>query len=105
MFDISENKSYDIAAYGFGKKIEQHGFEILSCVSARQGKKIFGNDPDITEVKPDFDLLADWIEKNPSGKVAARTKHCYVSMVMMMLHSSQDSIIHITVENRRIKYA
>ena len=32
MFDITENKSYDIAAYGFGKKIEQHGFEILSCV-------------------------------------------------------------------------
>ena len=30
MFDITENKSYDIAAYGFGKKIEQHGFEILS---------------------------------------------------------------------------
>ena len=71
MYDISENKSYDIAAYGFGKKTEQHGFEILSCVSAREGKKIFGNDPDITEVKPDFDLLADWITKNPSGKVAA----------------------------------
>ena len=52
MYDITTNKSYDIAAYGFGKKIEQHGFEILSCVSARQGKKIFGNDPDITEVKP-----------------------------------------------------
>ena len=58
MFDITENKSYDIAAHGFGKKIEQHGFEILSCVSARLGKKIFGNDPDITEVKPDFDVLA-----------------------------------------------
>ena len=71
MFDVSENKSYDIAAYGFGKKIEQHGFEILSCVSARQGKKIFGNDPDITEVKPEFDLLTDWVEKNPAGKVAA----------------------------------
>ena len=51
MYDITTNKSYDIAAYGFGKKIEQHGFEILSCVSAREGKKIFGNDPDITEVK------------------------------------------------------
>ena len=39
-------------------------------MSARQGKKIFGNDPDITEVKPDFDLLVTWITKNPSGKVA-----------------------------------
>ena len=46
MYDITTNKSYDIASYGFGKKIEQHGFEILSCVSAREGKKIFGNDPD-----------------------------------------------------------
>ncbi len=71
MYDISENKSYDIAAYGFGKKIEQHGFEILSCLSARQGKKIFGNDPDIVEVVPEFDILADWISKNPGGKVEA----------------------------------
>ncbi len=71
MYDITTNKSYDIAAYGFGTKIEQHGFEILSCVSAREGKKIFGNDPDITEVVPEFDILADWITKNPSGKVAA----------------------------------
>ena len=76
MYDITTNKSYDIASYGFGKKIEQHGFEILSCVSAREGKKIFGNDPDIVEVKPPFisegvDLLDDWVSKNPSGKVAA----------------------------------
>ena len=71
MYDLSETQSYQIAQYGFGKVIEQHGFSVLSCDNARLHKKIFGHDPDIQQIQPDFDVLTDWIEKNPDGKVAA----------------------------------
>ena len=71
MQDIATTQDARISQYSFGKSISQFGLTVYSCSSAREGKKIFGNDPDITEVKPEFDLLTDWVEKNPSGKVAA----------------------------------
>ena len=92
MWDPSENKTYAIAEYGFGKLIEQHGFDVLSCTGAREGKKIFGNDPDIEEIKPPFmddgtDLLSDWVKKNPKGLVAQQED-------LIRLYGLQDACIH-----------
>ena len=42
-------KDSRIAQYSFGRSISQFGVTVYSCTSAREGKKIFGNDPDPTK--------------------------------------------------------
>ena len=39
-------KDSRIAKYSFGRSISQFGMTVYSCTTAREGKKIFGNDPD-----------------------------------------------------------
>ena len=48
MYQLAETPDSRIAQYSFGKSISQFGMTVFSCSSARQGKKIFGNDPDPT---------------------------------------------------------
>ena len=62
-----------IAQYSFGRSISQFGVTVFSCTSARNGKKIFGNDPDpTTEIILDStdDIVTEHIKSNPNGKVA-----------------------------------
>ena len=62
-----------IAQYSFGRSISQFGLTVFSCTSAREGKKIFGNDPDpTTEIILDStdDIVTEHIKNNPNGKVA-----------------------------------
>jgi len=66
-------KDSRIAQYSFGRSISQFGVTVYSCVSARNGKKIFGNDPDpTTEIILDStdDIVTEHIKNNPNGKVA-----------------------------------
>ena len=54
--------------------LSQFGVTVYSCTNAREGKKIFGNDPDpTTDIILDSltDLVKAHIEANPDGKVAA----------------------------------
>ena len=66
-------KDSRIAQYSFGRSISQFGVTVFSCTSARNGKKIFGNDPDpTTEIILDStdDIVTEHIKSNPNGKVA-----------------------------------
>ena len=66
-------KDSRIAQYSFGRIISQFGVTVFSCTSARNGKKIFGNDPDpTTEIILDStdDIVTEHIKSNPNGKVA-----------------------------------
>ena len=66
-------KDSRIAQYSFGRSISQFGVTVYSCTSAREGKKIFGNDPDpTTEIILDStdDIVTEHIKNNPNGKVA-----------------------------------
>ena len=63
-----------IAQYSFGKSITQFGVTVYSCTNAREGKKIFGNDPDPTTdiiLDSTADIVSAHIAANPDGKVAA----------------------------------
>ena len=74
MYQLAETPDSRIAQYSFGKSISQFGMTVFSCSSARQGKKIFGNDPDpTTEIILDStaDIVSAHIAANPNGKVAA----------------------------------
>ena len=62
-----------IAQYSFGRSISQFGVTVYSCNSAREGKKIFGNDPDPEKeyvLDSQTDLVKAHIAANPNGKVA-----------------------------------
>ena len=48
MYQLAETQDSRIAQYSFGRSISQCGMTVFSCTSAREGKKIFGNDPDPT---------------------------------------------------------
>jgi len=67
-------KDSRIAQYSFGKSISQFGMTVYSCTTAREGKKIFGNDPDPAKeyvLDSQTDLVNAHIAANPDGKVAA----------------------------------
>ena len=69
----ANTKDSRIAQYSFGKSVSQFGMTVYSCSSAREGKKIFGNDPDpTTEIILDStdDIVTAHIKDNPDGKVA-----------------------------------
>ena len=72
MYLVNEQDSR-IAQYTFGKSISQFGLTVFSNTNAKQGKKIFGNDPDPTkEVVFDsaYDIIEKHIKANPKGKAA-----------------------------------
>ena len=46
MYQLANTPDHRIAQYTFGKSISQFGMTVFSCNKAREGKKIFGNDPD-----------------------------------------------------------
>ena len=48
MYQLANTPDHRIAQYTFGKSISQFGMTVFSCNKAREGKKIFGNDPDPT---------------------------------------------------------
>ena len=67
-------KDSRIAQYSFGRSISQFGMTVYSCTTAREGKKIFGNDPDPEKeyvLDSQTDLVGAHIAANPNGKVAA----------------------------------
>ena len=69
----ANTKDSRIAQYSFGKSVSQFGMTVYSCTSAREGKKIFGNDPDPTTeimVETQDDIISAHIANNPNGKVA-----------------------------------
>ena len=64
-------KDSRIAQYSFGRSISQFGVTVFSCTSARNGKKIFGNDPDpTTEIILDStdDIVTDISKAILTGK-------------------------------------
>ena len=74
MYQLANTPDHRIAQYTFGKSISQFGMTVFSCNKAREGKKIFGNDPDPEReyvLDSQTDLVKAHIEANPDGKVAA----------------------------------
>jgi len=67
--DPNQYKDYRIAQIGFGLEINQNEFNILSCTYAKEGKKIFGNDPDSLQYVANLDCIDKYIKENPNGKV------------------------------------
>ena len=73
MYQLAETQDSRIAQYSFGKSITQFGMTVYSCTNAREGKKIFGNDPDPVKeyvLDSQLDLVNAHMEKYPNGKVA-----------------------------------
>ena len=73
MQELATTQDARISQYSFGQSISQFGMTVYSCTSAREGKKIFGNDPDpTTEIILDStdDIVTEHIKNNPNGKVA-----------------------------------
>ena len=78
MYQFAETQDSRIAHYSFGSAITSHGLTVFSCTDAREGKKIFGNDPDPTkEVPLDTipDVLQEHIDNNPDG-IVAKNEDC-----------------------------
>ena len=74
MYQLAETQDSRIAQYSFGKSITQFGMTVYSCHNAREGKKIFGNDPDPVKeyvLDSQLDLVNDHMKKYPNGKVAS----------------------------------
>ena len=74
MQELATTPDARISAYSFGQSISQFGVTVYSCKSAREGKKIFGNDPDPTTeimVETQDDIISAHIANNPKGKVAS----------------------------------
>ena len=74
MQELATTKDSRIAQYSFGRSISQFGVTVYSCTSAREGKKIFGNDPDPVKeyvLDSQTELVKAHIAANPNGKVAA----------------------------------
>ena len=73
MQELATTQDARISQYSFGQSISQFGVTVYSCTSAREGKKIFGNDPDPTTeimVETQDDIISAHIANNPNGKVA-----------------------------------
>ena len=73
MQELATTQDARISQYSFGQSISQFGITVYSCTSAREGKKIFGNDPDPTTeimVETQDDIISAHIANNPNGKVA-----------------------------------
>ena len=73
MQELATTQDARISQYSFGQSISQFGMTVYSCTSAREGKKIFGNDPDPTTeimVETQDDIISAHIANNPNGKVA-----------------------------------
>ena len=73
MQELATTPDARISAYSFGQSISQFGVTVYSCKSAREGKKIFGNDPDPTKeiiLDSTDDIVTEHIKNNPNGKVA-----------------------------------
>ena len=74
MQELATTKDSRIAQYSFGRSISQFGLTVYSCATAREGKKIFGNDPDPVKeyvLDSQTELVKAHIAANPNGKVAA----------------------------------
>ena len=74
MQELATTQDARISQYSFGQSISQFGMTVYSCTSAREGKKIFGNDPDPEKeyvLDSQNDLVKAHIADNPNGKVAA----------------------------------
>ena len=74
MYQFAETQDSRIAHYSFGRSITQFGMTVFSTTDARQGKKIFGNDPDPVKEIPlitQSDVVQEHIDNNPKGIVAA----------------------------------
>ena len=74
MYQFAETQDSRIAHYSFGRSISQFGMTVFSTTDARQGKKIFGNDPDPIKEIPlitQSDVVQEHIDNNPKGIVAA----------------------------------
>ena len=74
MYQFAETQDSRIAHYSFGRSITQFGMTVFSTTDARQGKKIFGNDPDPIKEIPlitQSDVVQEHIDNNPKGIVAA----------------------------------
>ena len=73
MQELATTQDARISQYSFGQSVSQFGMTVYSCTSAREGKKIFGNDPDPTTeimVETQDDIISAHIANNPTGKVA-----------------------------------
>ena len=73
MQELATTQDARISQYSFGQSVSQFGMTVYSCTSAREGKKIFGNDPDPTTeimVETQDDIISAHIANNPNGKVA-----------------------------------
>ena len=73
MQELATTQDARISQYSFGQSVSQFGMTVYSCTSAREGKKIFGNDPDPTTeimVETQDDIISAHIANNPKGKVA-----------------------------------
>ena len=73
MQELATTQDARISQYSFGQSISQFGVTVYSCKFAKQGKKIFGNDPDPTTeimVETQDDIISAHIKNNPNGKVA-----------------------------------
>ena len=73
MQELATTQDARISQYSFGQSISQFGVTVYSCKFAKQGKKIFGNDPDPTKeiiLDSTDDIVTEHIKNNPNGKVA-----------------------------------
>ena len=89
MYQFAETQDSRIAHYSFGSAITSHGLTVFSCTDAREGKKIFGNDPDPTkEVPLDTipDVLQEHIDNNPDGIVAQNEEEIREYGKMLQVH-------------------
>ena len=73
MQELATTQDARISQYSFGQSISQFGVTVYSCKFAKQGKKIFGNDPDPTKeiiLDSTDNIVTEHIRNNPNGKVA-----------------------------------
>ena len=73
MQELATTQDARISQYSFGQSISQFGVTVYSCKFAKQGKKIFGNDPDPTKeiiLDSTDNIVTEHIKNNPNGKVA-----------------------------------
>ena len=74
MQELATTQDARISQYSFGQSISQFGVTVYSCKFAKQGKKIFGNDPDpVLEIvlPSQDDIVTEHIKKYPKGIVAS----------------------------------
>jgi hypothetical protein len=89
MYQFAETQDSRIAHYSFGSAITSHGLTVFSCTDAREGKKIFGNDPDPEKEIPlnhSSDPVTEHIKKYPDGIVAQNEDEIREYGKMLQVH-------------------